>query len=193
MTIIGLICRFQPLHCIHAALLSALALRADLLKVGVGSPERVDARNPFSLEERLAMLRAVCGDLPVEVELIPVPDLGHGPRWAAQAARPFGDLDRFVSANGYVRRLLEPTYRLAHPLEVIPPSARAPIGGAEVRLAMARGEAWEHLVPPAVSALLLRGDLVRQFRREHGLAVLRDHARPQVGAIPEESDHVRMG
>jgi nicotinamide mononucleotide adenylyltransferase len=193
VTTLGLVCRFQPLHCIHAALLAALADRADLLRVGIGSPARVDARNPFSLEERLTMLAAVCDELPVDLEFIPVPDLGHGPRWAAQAVRLFGDLDRFVSANGYVRRLLEPAYRLAHPLEVIPPSARAPIGGAEVRLAMAQGAPWEHLVPPRVAEILQGWGLVDRFRREHGLAVLRDYARPALGALREESDRVRMG
>jgi len=138
------------------------------------------------------MLEGVCADLPCEVELIPVPDLGHGPRWAAQVARLFGPLERFVSANGYVRKLLEPTYRLAHPLELIPPSERAPIGGAEVRYAMAAGEDWQALVPPSVAELLTREGWVDRFLREHGLALLQDHAGAR-SALREESDHVRMG
>lgn len=192
MTTLGLICRFQPLHRIHARLLVAAAARGELLKVGVGSPARSDLRNPFSLEERLEMLRVACEGLSAEVEVIPVPDLGHGPRWAAQVTRLFGPLDRFVSANGYVRRLLEPSYRLSHPLELIPPSQRAPIGGAEVRLAMARGEEWDSLVPPAIAELLRSRGWVDRFRREHGLALLRQHAGSK-RALREESDHVRMG
>lgn len=193
MTTLGLICRFQPLHLIHARLLRAAALRADLLRVGIGSPERSDARNPFSASERLEMLERVCAELPCPVELILVPDLGHGPRWAAQVERLFGTLDRFVSANGYVRRLLEPSYRLAHPLELIPPALRAPIGGAEVRLAMAAGEPWEELVPESVAELLIREGWVERFRREHGPALLRDHHAGALETPREESDHVRMG
>lgn len=192
MTTLGLICRFQPLHLIHARLLTAASARAERLKVGIGSPCRADSRNPFSLTERMQMLGEVCADLPSEVELIAVPDLGHGPRWAAQVERLFGPLDRFVSANGYVRRLLEPTYRLAHPLELIRPSERAPIGGAEVRYAMASGQDWEELVPSAVAALLKREGCIDRFLSEHGLAVLQDHAGAK-GAQREESDHVRMG
>jgi len=192
MTTLGLICRFQPVHLIHARLLRAASLRAERLKVGIGSPERSDARNPFTLAERLRMLERVCAELPSEVELIPVPDLGHGPRWAAQVARLFGPLDRFVSANGYVRRLLEPTYRLTHPLELIRPSERAPIGGAEVRYAMASGQAWQELVPAAVAELLEREGWLDRFLSEHGLAVLQDHAGARC-AQREESDHVRMG
>ncbi len=192
MTTLGLICRFQPLHLIHARLLTAASQRAERLKVGIGSPARSDARNPFSLAERLQMLEEFCADLPSEAELIPVPDLGHGPRWAAQVERLFGPLDRFVSANGYVRRLLEPTYRLTHPLELIPPSERAPIGGAEVRYAMASGQDWAGLVPPRVAALLIHEGWIDRFLSEHGLAVLQDHAGAK-GAHREESDHVRMG
>jgi nicotinamide-nucleotide adenylyltransferase len=192
VTTLGLICRFQPLHLIHARLLRAASWRAERLKVGIGSPQRSDARNPFSLAQRLRMLERVCESLPSQVELIPVPDLGHGPRWAAQVQRLFGPLDRFVSANGYVRRLLEPSYRLVHPLELIPPSERAPIGGAEVRHAMAAGEDWQDLVPASVAELMTREGWVDRFLREHGLAVLQDHA-GALRALREESDHVRMG
>lgn len=192
MTTLGLICRFQPVHLIHARLLAAAAERADQLLVGVGSPGRRDARNPFSYEERRAQLEALLAAAGVSFRVLPVPDLGHGPRWAAQVAELFGPLDRFVSANGYVRRLLGERYRLVHPLELLGPSLRAPVSGSSVRLAMAEGDAWEALVPPEVVRVLRRGDAVERFRRQHGLATLRGEAgsgAPQ----REESDHVRVG
>lgn len=192
MTTLGLICRFQPVHLIHARLLEAAAARCDTLLVGVGSPDRGDLRNPFSYEERAEQLAAVLSGLQVEWRLIPVPDLGHGPRWSAQVEALFGSLERFVSANGYVRKLLEGRYRLVHPLELLGPRARAPISGSEVRRRMAEGDGWEPLVPSAVAQVLRAQGSVERFRRQHGLATLCGEAcsgAPQ----PEESDHVRVG
>jgi nicotinamide-nucleotide adenylyltransferase len=84
----------------------------------------------------------------------------------------FGTLDLFVTANSYVRGLLEHDYRVVHPALLVPPDRRVPVDGTLVRRAMARGEDWETLVPPPVAAILRDRALVDRFRREFGLATL---------------------
>lgn len=178
MTTIGTICRFKPVHLGHAAMLRALARRADRLLVGIGSANRYDARNPFTAAETAAMIERV---LPagVDARVIEVPDLGHGPRWRAQAKRLLGSVDLFVTANAYVASLLEAVYPLAHPRDLVPRDEHVPIDGTRVRRAMALGGPWEELVPPAVADYLRLHRLPERFRREFGLATLAEALAPQ--------------
>jgi nicotinamide-nucleotide adenylyltransferase len=174
---LGMVARWKPVHLGHAAVLEALVARADEVLVGLGSANRYDASNPFTADESAAMIRLVLGAAD-RVSLVPVPDLGHGPRWSAMVRELFGPLDLFVTANAYVRELLEETYRVVHPVELLPPERRVRVDGAMVRRAMARGEDWRALVPPPVAAYLEREGLVERFRREFGLATLALEAPP---------------
>ena len=101
-----------------------------------------------------------------------VPDLGHGPRWRAMVVDLLGPLDLFVTANPSVRDLMREVYPVAHPVSLIPPERRIAMDGTGVRKAMARGEAWQEMVPPEVAIYLQEEGLVRRFRREWGLATL---------------------
>ena len=184
---IGTVCRFKPLHLVHASMLRSLcrlskagqsgagqaeAGQPSQLLIGVGSSNVRSARNPFSFEETQGMIDALLAPEFDHYEVLPVPDLGHGPRWRAQVQRLMGPLDLFVTANDYVWSLLQDTYRLAHPRELIPLAERRPLCATDVREAIARGEPWEHLCPPAVTDYLTRTGLTERFRREFGLATL---------------------
>ena len=202
---LGVVCRFRPVHLAHEALLEALCELAGpggQLLVGVGSSNRYDRRNPFTGAETRALLEVLLHGRPgpairlPAIRLIDVPDLGDGPRWAAMVAGLFGPLDRFVTANPYVASLLAGTYALAHPRDVVPRARHVPVSGTLVRRAMARGEPWRHLVPPAVAALLERDHLVDRFRREFGLSTLAletDGAPTRAPTTEQEKDHVLLG
>lgn len=174
MNRIGVVCRFKPVHAGHAVMLEQLCRSAKLVTVGIGSSNKHDLRNPFSAEESAAMIHAVLAPRFDNYQLVEVPDLGHGPRWRALVRDLFGDLDLFVSANDYVRSLMGPVYPLEHPRDVVPRDLHVPVDGTRVRLAMARGEPWRHLVPPAVATYLDANELPERFRREFGLATLTD-------------------
>ncbi len=191
---IGVVCRFKPVHVVHAALLGALCGRGEHVLIGIGSSNRYDLRNPFTADESAAMIRATLSDFE-NYTLLEVPDLGHGPRWRAMVQDLMGELDLFVSANDYVRSLLSEVYPLAHPLDVLAPQERAPVDATTVRRAMARGGRWEHLVPPAVHGFLVAHELPERFRREFGLATLIDELGPDLpaAALNTEVKHVRMG
>jgi nicotinic acid mononucleotide adenylyltransferase len=57
-------------------------------------------------------------------------------------------------------------------VELLPRDRWVAVDGTTVRRAMARGEAWRELVPPAVAELIERRGLDDRFRREFGLATL---------------------
>ena len=168
---IGMVARWKPVHRGHAAILETLAARADELVIGIGSANRYDLANPFTAEESAAMIRTVVGDHP-HLTLVAIPDLGDGPRWRDLARQLLGPLDLFVSANDYVAQLLAPVYQLLHPLALLPPERRVAIDGAAVRRAMARGDGWQALVPPAIAAWIVERGVDQRFRREFGLATL---------------------
>ncbi|MCL4808264.1 MAG: hypothetical protein KJ062_10810 [Thermoanaerobaculia bacterium] len=174
----GFVARFRPPHLGHAAILAALAREAETVVVGVGSANRYDVDNPFTGEETAGVLAPLLPAGRFELHLLP--DLYDGPRWAAMVRERFGEVDLFATANPYVRSLVEGTWRVEHPLSLLGPEERAAVDGKGVRRAMARGEAWERLVPPEVARALRAGGLVRRFRLEFGLETLARTAPPPV-------------
>jgi len=168
---IGMVARWRPVHLGHAPVLRALCERAEHALIGIGSSNRYDARNPFTLEETGDMLRlALAGR--ENYRLVPVPDLDDGPRWRLLILDLFGPLDVFVTANPYVASLLAGDYRLLRPVELVPEKERIALDGRLVRREMARGDGWRDLVPPEVAEYLTSRQLDERFRREFGLQTL---------------------
>ncbi|MDR1351410.1 MAG: NUDIX domain-containing protein [Zoogloeaceae bacterium] len=77
--------RFQPFHNAHAALLQAALTRAGRVMVVLGSAFAArNARNPFQVEERAAMIGASLGARAARrVSFVPVRDYYDDRRWAA--------------------------------------------------------------------------------------------------------------
>jgi nicotinamide-nucleotide adenylyltransferase len=169
---VGLVCRWKPVHRGHAALLETLCAGAENVLIGLGSPNKHDERNPFTAAESARMIELVLRPRFRNFELVLVPDLGDGPRWAKMVSELFGPLDLFVTENAWVSELMPRYYPVEHPGRLIPKEKHVPIDGTLVRRAMARGEDWRALVPPVVASYLEREGLVRRFRQEFGLALL---------------------
>ena len=168
---IGIVARWQPLHLGHAPVLRALCDGAGQALIGIGSSNRCDYRNPFTLDERIAMIRLVLADRH-NYALVPVPDLDDGPRWRDQAIQLFGTLDLFVTDNPYVTSLLAPDYPIIKPVELVPADEKIPIDGSMVRRRMARGDGWQELVPKAIADYITARRLDVGVRREFGLQTL---------------------
>lgn len=175
---VGLVCRWKPVHRGHAALLETLCEGAEKVLIGLGSSNKHDARNPFSAEESARMIELVLAPRFRNFELVSVPDLGDGPRWAKMVRELFGPLDLFVTENAWVQELMPAYYKVEHPGRLVPPERHVPIDGTFVRKEMAKGGDWRALVPPVVASYLESEGLVRRFRREFGLALLAEEARP---------------
>jgi nicotinamide-nucleotide adenylyltransferase len=158
-------------HLGQASVLRALCTHAHHALIGIGSANRYNARNPFTLEETQAMIERVLAGFE-NFTLIAVDDLDDGPRWRAMVIALFGSLDAFVTANPYVASLLRDDYTVLHPLALINEGERIRVSGTMVRQAMARGENWQALVPSAVAAYIEERKLDKRFRREFGLETL---------------------
>ncbi len=168
---IGMVARWRPVHLGHASILRALCNRASRALIGIGSSNRYDLRNPFTLEETIDMIRLVLAGR-MNYTLIPVPDLDDGPRWRLMVVDLLGPLDLYVTANPYVASLLARDYAIARPVELVPEAERMPVDGSMVRREMARGDGWQDLVPPEVAEYITSRELDRRFRREFGLQAL---------------------
>lgn len=168
---VGMVARWRPVHRGHTPILHALCRQADEALIGIGSANRYNFRNPFTLEETIDMLRLALSDRR-NYRLIAVPDLDDGPRWRKMIIELFGPLDLFVTDNPYVARLMAADYRVIRPVELISDEEKIAIDGTMVRRAMARGDAWQELVPPEVAAYLSARHLDERFRREFGLQTL---------------------
>jgi nicotinamide-nucleotide adenylyltransferase len=174
-----MIARWKPVHLGHAAVLRALMARGDEVLIGIGSSNRLNARNPFTAAETREMLELVVGDAG-HVRVLEVPDLDDGPRWREMVIGMLGRLDAFVTANPHVARLLADDYRVVRPVDLVPLEERVPVDGTLVRREMARGEGWRELVPDTVREYLADRGLDRRFRKEFGLETLALDAPPLV-------------
>ncbi len=167
----GMVARWQPVHLGHAAVLEGLCQSAEQVKIGIGSAHVQNVRSPFTTAEVVEML-----DLVLEgyqnYELIPLPDLHDGPRWRQMVVDKFGPLEKFFTANPYVASLMGEVYSVARPVELVPEDRRVPISGTMVRLAIARGEDWQAMLPESVVDYLSQNQLDQRFRREFGLETL---------------------
>ena len=168
---IGIVARWRPVHLGHAPVLRAICDRAGKALIGIGSSNRYNYRNPFTLEETKDMLRLVLEGRD-NYSLVPVPDLDDGPRWRLMVKDMFGDLRLFVTANPYVANLMSEDYKIIHPVELISDTEKVAIDGSLVRSAMARGGEWEALMPETIASYIKENGLDERFRQEFGLQTI---------------------
>jgi nicotinamide-nucleotide adenylyltransferase len=166
-----MVARWRPVHLGHALVLHALCDAADHATIAIGSANRYNARNPFTLDETRAMIQGVLAGRD-NYTLVPVDDFDDGPRWRDMVQGLLGELNLFVTDNPYVARLMANRYRVIRPVTLISPEKRLPLDGRQVRRAMAQGLPWQHLVPPSVAAYITEHGLDTRFRREFGLETL---------------------
>jgi len=168
---VGMVARWRPVHRGHSPVLRALCERSTHALIGIGSSNRYNARNPFTLEETSAMIRLVLAGRE-DFTLVPVPDLDNGPRWREMLIQMFGPLDLFVTDNPYVATLLARDYRVVRPVALVPEGERVAINGTMVRREMTHGDDWQQLVPQEVADYIVDRKLDERFRREFGLETL---------------------
>jgi nicotinamide mononucleotide adenylyltransferase len=181
---VGLIGRWKPLHNGGAILLDYACRLAEEVIIGIGSSnsdgsvQKYNARNPFTPEETKGMIDAYLSPRHANYRTLFIPDYGHMPgnsdgmRWKEHAISAFGPLDHFITGNAYVAKLLQKEYDIIPPWTIIPKEEQFPLRATEVRIAIAKGDAWKNLVPKEVAAYILHHKLDERLRREFGLETL---------------------
>ncbi|MBC8335752.1 MAG: adenylyltransferase/cytidyltransferase family protein [Anaerolineales bacterium] len=169
--LVAILGRWQPCHLGHRAAIHALCDRFDHVLIGIGSSNIINYRNPFSLEETIEMLQLGLEGYD-NFRLVPIPDSRDEIKWCSYVEEVFGDLDLLITANPYVRSLLDHRYQISHPAKFIPRENQIPVSGTIVRRKMAQGNGWEELLPAEISKYLIENQLDQRFRREFGLSNL---------------------
>lgn len=199
---IGVIGRFKPVHLGAAVMLESLCEQASHVLIGIGSSNKYDVRNPFTPEETKGMVDAFLFPRFSNYETLFIPDYGHlpgcddGQKWRKHILSTFGPLDAFVTGNAYTKELLAPDYAIIHPSTMVPRHKWVYLRATGVRVEMAKGNEWEHLVPEPVRDYLVSQGLVGRFRREFGLPTLVElldptYERPET--VEEEREHTING
>lgn len=168
---IGMVARWRPVHLGQIPVLRAMCTCARHALIGIGSVNRYNARNPFTVGETEDMLRLALDGFD-NYAFIHVPDLDDGPRWRLMILEMLGDLDLYLTANPYVANLLHRDYNVIHPVALVAPQDRVRIEGSMVRLRMAQNMDWESLVPPDIAAYIHAHHLDERFRNEFGLETI---------------------
>ena len=168
---IAMIARWRPVHLGHTPVLRALCERSNRAIIGIGSANRYNLRNPFSVAETADMLKLALADYD-NYELRPIDDLDDGPRWREMVMAELGPIDLFVTANPYVAQLMHRDYPICRPVSLITDAEKIPLDGTMVRHALAAGNDWEQMVPESIAEYIKTNKLDRRFRREFGLEAL---------------------
>lgn len=147
--------RFQPFHKGHESLVRLALEETDHVVIAIGSSQAGGTpRDPFTAEQRRAMLDAVFGrDIAAgHCSVVEVPDIFDPPHWVAHALRITGSVDRVYGNDDATMRLFdEMGAATARPGL----ARRAEWQAAVIRRKMADGDAsWQDAVPAAVARFL---------------------------------------
>ncbi len=142
--------RFQPLHKGHIAVIRNLLKKYDKVLVGIGSAEKSRTKtNPFTLEERRAMLELVFGKEINEkkIEVIALEDKPNDEEWANYIIQNY-QFDEVVTGSDWVAKCFEgkkPVKKIKHRKGEI-------LNGTNIRRLMLEGsKEWEKLVDKKVA------------------------------------------
>jgi len=147
--------RFQPFHKGHLEAVRYLSRMGGII-IAIGSAQYGNSfRNPFNYVERVMMIRAAVAEAGLSVDdIVPVKDIHNHQRWAehVKACVPTydaiftnSDIDRHIFRFAGERVLDEWLHE------------RDKYEGKKVREALAKGEDWKDMVPPAVANILEEG------------------------------------
>ncbi len=141
--------RFQPVHNGHIDLIRSALREHDCIKIAIGSAQYSRTKdNPFTFEERKAMIKAALAGEPIIIKALP--DIHDSVRWAAYTKQVVGEFDTvYAGDNAYVADLLEQAG-----CAVMRGQRTPEVSATAIRQAMAGGAPWRHFVPPAAIDIL---------------------------------------
>jgi len=162
--------RFQPLHLGHLHVLSWCLEFADEVVVVVGSAqESYTLRNPFTVSERLEMIRCSLAEagLPLDrFRVVPLQDINMNPVWPRYLEVMVPRFHVVVTGNRLVAELFRD---YGYPVVEPPFYRRGECSGTRIRELMVRGDdSWRLLVPRCVASYIDRIGGVGRLRRLWG-------------------------
>lgn len=172
--------RFQGLHHDHMAYILAGKARCRHLVVGITNPDptltrpddsdphRSDpAANPLTYYERYRLVRAALVEAHLEESTFSVVPFPINFPHLYSSYMPLDAAFFLTIYDDWGRRKRQLFQSLGLKTEVLweKPLSQKAITGRDLRQRMARGEPWDHLVPPAVAILLVEWGVPERLRR----------------------------
>lgn len=143
--------RFQPLHRGHLYALKCVFRKHGKFLVIVGSAQKSGARNPFSVQVRRRMLRAVLRENKMCAGVRILKDYRSNAAWVREFGKLAGDAKTIYSNNSLVKKLCrEAGYKVVP----IPFYKRYKYYATLIRRRMRRGKSWRQLVPKEVLKII---------------------------------------
>ena len=137
--------RFQPFHLGHLNVVQEVMKEGLLPIIGIGSSEEENTlNNPFTSQERIAMIKLILDELGTKYEICEIPDINDNDKYVSHLETFIPEFDYIYSGNALVQRL----FREAGHNVVIPEFVnREDWEGSSIRQAMMEGDGWEQAVP----------------------------------------------
>ena len=153
--------RFQPFHLGHLKVLTSLSEKYEFI-IGIGSAQYSNTYdNPFTLDERIEMIKESLRDINIQYKIYPIPDIHDYSRWVDHVCSIIPSFDIVLSNNPVTKRLFE---EKGFKVDNIPRYNRSIYSGREIRYRISRDKPWEDLVPIPVAKLIHRIDGVRRIQ-----------------------------
>lgn len=157
--------RFQPFHNGHTEAIKRIAKEVDELIIVIGSPRHShELENPFTIGERILMIRSALDEMGVDPRkyyVIPVPDVQMHATWVSTVTASTPSFEVVYSNEPLTRRLFkEAGFRV----ENIPFYHRKKYSATEIRNRILNNQSWEGLVPKSVAQLIKETDGVERLR-----------------------------
>jgi nicotinamide-nucleotide adenylyltransferase len=184
----ALIARFKPLHIGSALMLDAVCRNYDFVYIGIGSSNKpLSATNPFTPEESTEMVNLFLGYAGHNnFQTFDMPDFAHlGPEhrdglsWKkhlSETLESFGGIDYFVTGNSWVKEILEDTYTIIHPSAMVESKYHVPVKASMVRIAIAKNDDWQSLVPGCIAQYIHDNSLDERLRQMFGKEILENES-----------------
>jgi nicotinamide-nucleotide adenylyltransferase len=147
--------RFQPFHKGHLFAIKQALKKFDKVIIGIGSTNVIDERNPFTFEERKAMINKVLVKFKRRYKIIGIPDFFDDIAWRNYCLEK-ATFDVVITGSDWVRRCFKGVKPVIKPAFLKPKKYKA----TRIRKFIKEGKKWENLVPTAVAKYIkkIKGD-----------------------------------
>ncbi|MFQ6085190.1 MAG: nicotinamide-nucleotide adenylyltransferase [Candidatus Bathyarchaeia archaeon] len=143
--------RAQPIHKGHVEAIQSVLREVDELVIAIGSAQlNYTPENPFTVGERIEMLRAALDEAGIDARriiIVPVPDIHSHRTWVSHVIS-FSPRFGVVYSNNPT--VVLPFKDAGYKVRPLPPFNRKEYSSTNIRQRIATDKRWEDLVPASV-------------------------------------------
>jgi len=141
--------RFQPFHMGHMHVIKNYFNFFPLVYIGIGSSQYSNTfENPFSFDEREAMIKAALDDEGIKnYSIVAIPDIHNPPKWVDHIKSIINDSIELITNNNETAKLFKKKGFIVHKDGLY---KKQRFSGEEIRKRMINNKPWNDLVHPKV-------------------------------------------